>query len=202
MSTPRTIRLALGLGALALLWAGPLPGLARGGSHAAHMVLHMGVVALAAPLVALGLAPLIAGGRLAAPGLLATATLVEAVVVWAWHTPGLHLAARQSAAMMALEQVVFLAAALLVWVPALAGPPLAGALALFMTAMHMTLLGVLIALTTGHAGGHDHAGLFGLDALRDRQLGGIVMLAAAGGVYLAAGLALAARTLRRAEPAG
>ncbi|MFC4670471.1 cytochrome c oxidase assembly protein [Seohaeicola nanhaiensis] len=200
MSAPRPIWLTLGLVALALLWAGPLPGLARGGSHAAHMILHMGVVALAAPLLALGLAPA-ARGRLAAPGLLAAATLAEAAVVWAWHTPGLHLAARHSATAMTLEQASFLAAALLVWLPALAGPPLAGALALFMTAMHMTLLGVLIALTTGPAGDHVHTGLFGLDALRDRQLGGIVMLAAGGGVYVAAGLALAARTLRRVEPA-
>ena len=50
---------AFGLLGLAGLWLGPLPRLAAS-SFSAHMALHMGVVALAAPAIALG----IAGGRL------------------------------------------------------------------------------------------------------------------------------------------
>ena len=44
--------LAAGLLLLALLWFGPLPERARG-SFAAHMVMHMGVVAVAARLLKL-----------------------------------------------------------------------------------------------------------------------------------------------------
>src|SRR5687767_5497697 len=89
---------ACGALALLLLWAGPLPRLAQG-SFSAHMALHLGVVALAAPLLGLGLA----GGRLApvrrAPARFPPipASVVELVVVWAWHAPVLHHVARRSA---------------------------------------------------------------------------------------------------------
>ena len=46
---------AAGIGLLALLWFGPLPVLARS-SFAAHMAMHMGVVAIAAPLLAAAVA--------------------------------------------------------------------------------------------------------------------------------------------------
>ena len=191
---------ALGLMLLAALWLGPLPGLVREGSHAAHMLLHMGVVAFAVPLLCLGLfrrAPPWLAAR--APGVMAATTLIDFAVVWAWHAPGLQAAARESGAVLALEQATFALAAALVWLPAVAGPAFAGAAALFMTAMHMTLLGVLIALAPRalHAG-HE-AGIWGLDALRDQQLGGIVMLVLAGGVYGGAGLWLAAKGLDRRE---
>ena len=51
----KTALLLAGCLLLAALWFGPLPELARQ-SFAAHMSLHMGVVAVATPLVALGLA--------------------------------------------------------------------------------------------------------------------------------------------------
>ena len=202
MSGLRPLWLALGAASFAVLWAGPLPGLARAGSHAAHMILHMGVVAVAVPLVALGLAPALSRGRLAAgaPALLATATMIDLVVVWGWHLPAFQTAARASGGILALEQASFALAALLVWLPALAGPAFAGALALFFTAMHMTLLGVLIAVSPVLLHGHEgHTGLWGLDAMQDQELGGIVMLAVSGSVYLLAGLRLAARGLRPAE---
>ena len=47
-----------GLLILAAAWLGPLPQLA-GRAFFAHMTMHMGVVAVAAPLIALGMA----GGR-------------------------------------------------------------------------------------------------------------------------------------------
>ena len=48
--------LALGLAMLALVWLGPLLGAYRE-SFAAHMLAHMGVVAIAAPLLALSFSP-------------------------------------------------------------------------------------------------------------------------------------------------
>ena len=48
--------LALGLAVLALVWLGPLLGAYRE-SFAAHMLAHMGVVAIAAPLLALSFSP-------------------------------------------------------------------------------------------------------------------------------------------------
>ncbi|AZQ68481.1 cytochrome c oxidase assembly protein [Silicimonas algicola] len=203
MSGLRPVWLVLGVASLLALWAGPLPGIARGGSHAAHMILHMGVVAAAIPMIALGLAPALSGGRLAAraPVILAAATMIDLVVVWAWHLPALQTAARANGWILALEQASFALAALFVWLPALAGPALAGALALFFTAMHMTLLGVLIAVSPVLLHGHEGhgAGIWGLDAMQDQELGGIVMLAVSGSVYLLAGLWLAAMGLRPSE---
>jgi putative membrane protein len=44
---------------------------------------------------------------------------------------------------------------------------------------------------------HSHHGLAGLSPLADQQLGGVIMLAIGGVIYLAGGLTLVARALRR-----
>ena len=190
--------LVLGLGVLLVCWFGPLPERVPS-SFAAHMTLHMAVTGIAAPLIAAGLAPRISEWRvLARPGGLAVAaSLVDLVVIWAWHAPALHRAARARPEVLALEQASFALVAVAVWTVALAAPPgrraeaaLAGALALFFTSMHMTLLGALLALAPRPLFGHAHG-------LADQQLGGAVMLMVGAVVYLAGGLALVARVLRR-----
>jgi len=188
-----------GLVLFAFAWAGPLPQLVSV-SFAAHMSLHMLVVGVAAPVLAAGLARRIDAGRLPL-SLVVTASVLDLVVIWLWHAPALHHASRSEAWVLALEQASFAGVALLVWLVALAGPPLAGALTLFFTSMHMTLLGALLGLAARPVyPGHHHGGLFGLDAIKDQQLGGVIMLAIGGVIYLAGGLALTARTLRPRQP--
>ena len=207
---------------LAAVWLGPLPALAET-SFAAHMVIHVSVVAIAAPLLAIGAA----GGRFdpvrRAPVLLAavSAPLLELVVVWSWHAPALHRAARASLGGFALEQASFLIAGLAVWLAAFGGDSAArreraaaGMIGLLLTSMHMTLLGALLGLGTrplyhtseihegaGGLGGLDAGGVGGLDRLADQQLGGALMLLAGGLPYLAGGLVLA-RSLLRDEAGG
>jgi putative membrane protein len=197
--TPRLLILAGGA-ILLFAWAGPLPGLVPQ-SFAAHMALHMLVVGIGAPVLASGIAPFISNLRwpLALP---IAASLVDLVIVWLWHVPALHDASRSSAFALTLEQFSFAAAALLVWLVALTGPPLAGALTLFFTSMHMTLLGALLSLAPRiiYPGHHHAAGWLGLGPLEDQQVGGAVMLAIGGLVYLAGGLMLAARALRPVSP--
>ena len=191
-------------GALVLLfaWAGPLPGLVPQ-SFAAHMWLHMLVVGVAVPLIAAWLAP-----RLAITSALAlpiVVSLLDFVVVWGWHAPALHHASRSLPLVLVAEQASFFAVSLLVWLAALSGrdrgnAAMGGAMALFFTSMHMTLLGALLGLSPrplyqGHHGGD---GWLGLSPLADQQVGGVVMLAIGGVVYLAGGLVLMARVLRRA----
>jgi len=191
-------------GALVLLfaWAGPLPGLVPQ-SFAAHMWLHMLVVGVAVPLLAAWLAP-----RLAITSALAlpiVVSLLDFVVVWGWHAPALHHASRSMPVVLVAEQASFFAISLLVWLVALSGrdrgnAAMGGAMALFFTSMHMTLLGALLGLSPrplyeGHHGGD---GWLGLTPLADQQVGGVVMLAIGGVVYLAGGLTLMARVLRRA----
>jgi putative membrane protein len=171
--------MGLGLATLAGLWLGPLPGHAAA-SFSAHMTMHMGVVAVAAPLVALGLA----GGRF------------DPVR----RAPDLHHTARHSTGGLVVEQGSFFVCAFLVWIASLGGDPQdrdersgAGVIALLLTFMHMTLLGALLALASrplypGH--GEPRA------ALEDQHLGGAIMLLGAGASYLAGGLWLTSRLLR------
>lgn len=202
----RAALLLLGLLTLAATWIGPLPRLSRG-SFAAHMTMHMGVVAVAAPLIAIG----VAGGRLdpvrGAPRLFSPipASIVELVVVWAFHAPALHHAARHTAAGFVMEQGAFLLSGLLVWTSAFGGDArcrgdrgASGVVALLLTSMHMTLLGALLALPPRalytHAGHAAEAPL--LTALQDQHLGGAIMLLVGGVSYLAGGLWLMAEVLR------
>lgn len=150
----RWLSLAAGLLLLAMLWLGPLPRMARS-LFSAHMSLHMGVVAVAAPLIALGLAggrfdPVIRASKLFAP---VPASMIEFAVVWAWHAPGLHRAAHDHMWGFLLEQGMFFVSGLALWLSAVGGDVRwqpsrtgAGVIAILLTSMHMTLLGALIAL--------------------------------------------------------
>jgi putative membrane protein len=181
--------LLAGLALLALVWGGPLLGADRA-SFAAHMLAHMGVVALAAPLIALGLP------ALRPPLGPVPASLVELVVVWGWHAPAVRALAEGSLTVTALEQASFLGAGLLLWRACLSGGP-AGAVGLLFTSMHMTLLGALLALALRPLYGDAAVTCLGvvLAPAQDQQIGGTVMLAIGAAVYLAGGLALMARTL-------
>jgi putative membrane protein len=194
---------------LTMAWLGPLPALARH-SFAAHMAMHMTVVAIAAPMLALGLAgskadPITRAPRLFSP---LSASVLEFGVVWAWHAPVLHHAARHAVAMRVLEQGSFLCVGLLLWLAAFGGGPqqsrertAAGIGSLLLTSMHMTLLGVLLAGATrplyAHGDAHAAAMPMGLEALQDQHVGGVLMLAVGGVAYLGGALWLLARLLRQ-----
>lgn len=188
---------------LVVFWIAPWPQLALP-AFTAHMVAHMGVVALAAPLLALGFV----GGPYdpvrRAPGLFSAilASMIELVLVWAWHMPALHHLARVSAWAAVAEQASFLGSGLLLWCAALGGSATerrdratSGVAALLLTSMHMTLLGALIALTPRVLyGAHGTSG--GLTPLDDQNLGGAVMLLFGGFAYLVGGVGLVADALR------
>ena len=188
-------RASLAAGVLILLAAWSLAA-GGGGSFAVHMAAHMGVVAIAAPLIAIGLSgtELDLSSRLITP---LTASLVELVAVWFWHLPQMRLLADQSLAAMLLEQASFLAAGLLLWRSCLGSPRLAGAGGLLFTSMHMTLLGVLLALAPRPLYAAGPVTCFGvtMPAAMDQQLGGVAMLLVGAVSYLAGGLALLYRLL-------
>jgi putative membrane protein len=205
----RTSLLATGLIVLAAAWLGPLPGLAPE-AFAAHMTMHVLVVAVAAPLIALGLADTRADPVPRAPWLFAAlpASLVEFLVIWGWHSPALHHLARHSAWGLATEQGSFLAVGLLLWLSAFgggaavrAGRAAAGILGLLLTSMHMTLLGALLTLAPRVLYPHGETALALLSPLEDQRLGGIIMLVGGGVAYLAGGLALMGGLLKE-RPAG
>jgi len=160
-------------------------------SFTQHMAWHMFLVAVAAPIVA----AMIRGTRLdpmrAAPALLSPilACLIEFVVVWGWHLPAPHAAARHHAAWFAAEQLSFAAAAMFLWIAILGGDAReraaragTGVIALVLTFAHMTMLGVLLALAPRELYGH------GAGALADQQQGGAVMVLAGALAYPAAAM--------------
>ncbi|MBB4617401.1 cytochrome c oxidase assembly protein [Sphingomonas abaci] len=180
--------LVAGLALLPLGW-----GVSRWGMTG-HMTAHMIAVAVAAPLVAIGLQggrfdPAMRSPRLAAP---LPAALVEAVIVWGWHVPALRRLADHHPAWLVAEQASFLAAGLLLWSAVLAPRHrAAGVAALLVTSMHMTLLGALIGLAPRPLYAHH-----GAEALIDQQVSGVVMLLVGGVAYLLGGLAMLGRLLQ------
>lgn len=179
---------------LAFVWS-PALGLLAGRDFPAHMIRHMVLVAIAPPLI---VAAIPAWPAALLPAVLVGA-VVEFVVVWGWHLPGLHAFARLSTAGFLAEQASFLAAGLLVWSGALAArQPLAGAGGLLLTSMHMTLLGALMILAPRDL----YSAACGRpDDLGGQQLGGMLMLAIGTPAYLLGGLWLTGRALDPSEAA-
>lgn len=201
----RPLPLLAGLMTLVAAWVGPLPMMAEG-SFAAHMAMHVLVIALAAPLLALGIAGSTLDPARRLPWLFAPvlASLVELVVVWGWHAPAAHHASRESTLFLALEQASYLAVGLLLWLSAFGGDRAsrrerapAGIGGLLLTSMHMTLLGVLLATASRPLFIHASPAPLGLTALEDQHLGGVLMLVFGGVSYLVGGLYLLAGLLRK-----
>jgi putative membrane protein len=204
MSLMRTVSLVTGLLVLAVAW-GLLPFVVPKAFYA-HMIMHMGVVAVAAPLIAIGIAgskwdPVVGYSDWFPP---IPISLVELVVVWAWHAPALHHLARHTVLGTIVEQSMFLACGLMLWLSAFGGSRsleanrcATGVIGLLLTMMHMVLLGALLALSPrplyDHPHSHSHAGL---SPLEDQHLGGAIMLIGGGVSYLFGGLWLSFRLLR------
>ncbi len=188
----------LGWIGLGVAWLGPLPAMAMS-SFAAHMALHMMVVAIAAPLIAVGLAgrrfdPVRHCPQLFVPII---ACLGELLIVWLWHSPRLHHWARFTQVGFCAEQSMFLLAGLWLWLSAVGGSRPrkrersgAAVLALLLTSMHMTLLGALLALSPrvlfAHSWNSNNEW-----AIWDQHLGGAIMLVVGGTVFLVGGVYLA-----------
>ena len=170
------------------------------GSFTVHMIVHMGIVAIAAPLIAYGLR----GTRLDLPDRVGItpmlASFVELAVVWFWHLPALRTIADASLALSLVEQASFLTAGVLLWHACFRPGEgrLAGTIGLLFTSMHMTLLGVLLALAPRPLYGSGDVTCFGvsLPAAADQQIGGVVMLMVGSLAYLLGGVLLLAGVLR------
>jgi putative membrane protein len=190
-------------------------------SFAAHMVQHELLMAAAAPLLVLGrpleawtwaLAPpwrIALAGAARAPALRALwgsmtsavgAWTLHAVALWTWHIPALFEAALASEALHIAQHACFLGTALFFWWSVFdRGRRDSGAAALaslFTTMGHTGALGALLTFAA-HPwyAAYAKGGAFGLGALEDQQLGGLIMWAPASLAYLVAALVIASRWL-------
>lgn len=195
-----------GLVVLAVLWLGPLHSIAAR-VFSVHMALHLGVVVIAAPLLGIGLKRWRGDGAGAQPRLTGAviASVFEMVVVWGWHAPPLQQAASSSLTAFVAQQGSFLLAGVWLWWLSFSGNTRTaagvGALAMLLTFMHMTMLGVLIALTPELLYAPEvYAGADLAERLFDQRVGGILMAIAGAFPYLVGGLVLANRLL--SDPPG
>lgn len=183
----------------------------------AHMVQHLLLMMLGAPLIALarpgetlllgvpregrkrlgrlrrasGLTPSLVH-RLAHPVLI---WLMFAGVLWLWHLPALYEAALANDLVHAVEHVSFVAVAIPFWVMVLGAPRRLRGLAvlgIFTAALQMTVLAALLtfAETNWYPSYEETVEAWGMTPMQDQQLAGVIMWVPGGLVYLAAGLAL------------
>lgn len=188
----------------------------------AHMVQHEMLMIIAAPLLVLG-RPLAVwvwalpkawrrplGGFFhrpawRAPWLLITAPFwawsLHALALWLWHLPALFDAALRSETVHSWQHLSFLLTALLFWWSVFGGATRrergVALVSLFTTMVHTGALGALLTLSSvvWYTAYLHSAPAWGLSALQDQQLGGVVMWVPAGIVYIVCGLWLAGRWL-------
>ena len=209
--------------ALALALVSPLDSLSEY-LFSAHMVQHELLMLVAAPLFVMA-RPLAIwtwsvplawrrsiGGALHVPAwrtpwLLITSPFiawwVHAVALWVWHVPSLFEAALENEGVHTLQHLTFFFSALLFWWSVLRASSRKGKgialLSLFTTMVHTGALGALLTLasTSWYLSYASTAPAFGLTAVEDQQLGGLVMWVPTGFVYIVSGLVLAARWINQ-----
>jgi cytochrome c oxidase assembly factor CtaG len=134
------------------------------------------------------------------------AFLIHTAALWIWHAPVLFDATLTSDLVHALQHASFFGTALLFWWSIINGgldrrASFAGVLFLFLTSLHSGILGAFLTFTRQiwYTANGNSSAMWGLTALEDQHLGGLIMWVPAGLVYIAAGLMMFARTLRQAE---
>lgn len=134
-------------------------------------------------------------------GSLALWTALQALAFWLWHAPGLYAAALSSTALYWLMQVTLLGTAAGFWAALRRAPAPAGIAALLASTVQMGLLGALITFagTPLYAPHAATTAPWGLSALEDQQLAGLIMWAPSAGLYLASAMFLVHRWFAREE---
>jgi putative membrane protein len=184
----------------------------------AHMIEHELLMAVAAPLIVLG-NPVFAMlwafsriwrqrlGSVAVSASIAAAwrwlrrplvaTVLHGLAIWVWHLPSLFAYALAFELVHWLQHASFLLSALLFWSSLLrVAAPGASLFYLFATATHSGTLGALLTFS-GRAWYPSVAPeLWGLTAMEDQQLAGLIMWIPVNLAYLTGALLLAARWLR------
>ena len=218
----------LALVALGLALLSPLDALSNA-LASAHMVQHLLLLLVAAPLLALSApsstilrgSPLavrqasgrwrrrlrLTHGNLAVLRHPAAVWLLQVGVLWFWHAAAPYDAALDNQFLHLLEHASFLVTAVLFWHVVIGVRGAArvsgglGVLLVFAMAMQSVFLSVLLtfARTPWYSGYATTTASWGLDPLTDQQVAGVIMWIPAGGIYLAAALVLLVTWIRATE---
>lgn len=210
----------LGWSALALALVTPIDPLGEL-LFSLHMIQHELMMLIAAPLLVLSRpssALLVGAGRKAARPVAVAARksglsrgrqillgpggawVIHAVGLWGWHIPYLFNAGLANTWIHTAQHFSFLSIALMFWYSLLhiqKSDSIIGMVYLFTTALHASLLGALITFSprVWYSPYLDTAPAFGISALEDQQLGGLIMWMPAGVVFIAGALIFLARLL-------
>ncbi len=133
--------------------------------------------------------------------------VAHGALIWLWHLPAPYEAALRWSAILWLMHGSLFFTALAAWRTLLASAPGEAAravLAAFGTSAHMGLLGALLTFAPAPLFGYHlfTSHLWGLTALEDQQLAGLVMWIIGCTFYAAAALAVLAKLLRALEALG
>lgn len=183
---------------LGVAFVSPLCALASA-LFSARVAHHLLLIAGVAPLLAFASRHL--AERIAAPLLSLTAiTVLHALAMWLWHTPTPYQAALASVGVYWLMELSLLGSAYLWWLRVLAPrtAPGAAVLSLLATMAQMGLLGAVLVfaprpLFAAHFG---TTATYGMTAVDDQQLAGLVMWVPAMLPYFAVTLTMCAHMLR------
>jgi putative membrane protein len=187
-----------------------------------HMIEHEIMMAVSAPLVVLAnpVGTLLWGlphhlrvfvGRMMRKKIVSTswrwlsegtqATALHGIAIWAWHAPALFDEAVTNVMIHRLQHLSFFLSALLFWWSVFRRSE-AGAAAwhVFITMLHTSVLGALMALAPRVLYGAQTTTSirWGLSPLEDQQLAGIIMWVPAGTIYAGAALALVGIWIKQA----
>lgn len=209
----------LGWGALVVALASPIDPLGEL-LFSVHMVQHELIMIVAGPLLVLSrpTSALLHGlGRSASQSLVlsirsvgllrrdfflnpGTAWTIHAIGLWGWHIPMLFNAGLENAWVHTAQHISFLLIALIFWYSLMhiqKARSVVGLLYLFTTALHASLLGALLTFSpkVWYPPYLETASQFGLSALEDQQLGGLIMWMPSGIVFIVAALLVLARVL-------
>ncbi len=132
------------------------------------------------------------------------ATVAQAAALWLWHAPALFDLALSSEGWHAAQHLSFIVTALLFWTAMLGRRTAPGmaALCLIVTSIVSGALGALMTFATSpwYAGYARFAfALFGMSAVEDQQVAGLLMWVPGGLVHAGAALVIVRRLLRPAH---
>jgi putative membrane protein len=130
-----------------------------------------------------------------------TVWVIFGLTLWVWHIPAFYQAALHDPAIHILEHLSFSGAALLFWWVYLREVHQGLAtLALFTTAVHSSILGALMTFSaTAWYPVYDATVAWGLTALEDQQIAGLIMWIPGGVIYVIAALVLLGHWLQQME---
>jgi len=200
----------VGLAVVAFAIVGPLDRQAES-RLSAHMVQHLLLISVAAPLLALGRPVLLAASlvsdrqsvdrRPLGATAAATSAVASLAVLFVWHIPALYDAALRNENLHGIEHLSLLASVMLLWHALLRARYLgAGVLWLYLVTVPMTAFGVAMTISHTPWYGFYTGDATPADAVRDQQLAGVIMWGFGGLAAVVAAVSLFAAWLLRLEP--